>query len=179
MKREQLFPKLINDMGIGQGVEVGVAEGKHALNLLERSNISRLYCIDPYPDNLPAAKEKDGDKRYFEALENLAPWISGAGSHPRRCELIRKNSLDAVKDFEDDSLGFVYLDGDRSKKVFLQDVTQWLSKIHIGGVLAGHDYKNKRGFKVKAMIDKFCEDNGYDLDTTTESCKSWWFIKTH
>jgi len=178
MRREALFPKLINDMGIDVGVEVGVAGGLHALNLLNRSNICKLYCIDPYPDNLIWAKEKNGDNRYMEALTNLQPWISGAGD-TNRCELIRENSLDAVKNFEDDSLGFVYLDGDRSKEIFLQDVPQWLSKINVGGILAGHDYKNKKGFKVKSMIDKFCEDNDYKLETTTERCASWWFIKTH
>ena len=45
MRREALFPKLINDMGIDIGVEVGVSGGLHAMNLLNRSNISKLYLI--------------------------------------------------------------------------------------------------------------------------------------
>jgi len=174
MRRELLFPKLINNSDIKQGVEVGVAGGFHSANILTRSKIEKLYCIDPYPDNLFWAKEKDGNKRYEEAQETLSKWIEDG-----RAELIRKNSLDVVDDFEDNSLGFVYLDGDRSKNVFPKDVESWLKKIKMGGILAGHDYKNKRQFVVKAMIDKFCEENNYDLNTTTERCRSWWFIKDH
>jgi len=178
MRREALFPKMINDMGIDIGVEVGVAGGNHAINLLNNSNLSKLHCIDPYPDDLIWAKEKCGDNRYMEALTNLQPWIVGAGD-TNRCELIRENSLDVVKKFDDESIGFVYLDGDRTPNIFRADMSQWLSKIKMGGILAGHDYKNKRGFTVKDMVDDFCEKNNYSLDTTTERCRRWWFIKTH
>ena len=174
MRREQQFPKMINEMNIKIGVEVGVASGHHSANILEKSNIEKLYCIDPYPNNLYWAKEKDGDKRYAEAQEVLKKWI-GDG----RAILLRKNSLDVVDTFEDNSVGFVYLDGDRTPEVFLQDVPRWLNKIKMGHILAGHDYKNKRGFKVKSMIDNFCEQNNYKLQATTEKCASWWFIKSH
>ena len=174
IRRENLFPKLINELHIKTGVEVGVAAGIHSANILTKSNIEKLYCIDPYFDDLYWAKEKDGNKRYDEALLTLDKWIKNG-----RAELIRKTSLDVVGGFDDNSLGFVYLDGDRSKNVFPKDVDSWLKKIKIGGILAGHDYKNKRTFMVKFMIDKFCKDNDFVLKNTTETCKSWWFVKNH
>jgi len=174
MRREQLFPKLINEMGIKLGVEVGVAGGLHSANILSNSKIEKLYCIDPYPDDLYWSEEKDGNVRYEEALTRLDKWIKEG-----RAEVIRKTSLDVVEDFDDNSLGFVYLDGDRSAQVFPKDVSLWLSKIYIGGILSGHDYKNKRSFKVKEMIDKFCEENNYSLNTTGGKCRSWWIVKDH
>ena len=173
IRREALFPQLINELDIKIGVEVGVAGGLHSVNILSHSNIEKLYCIDPYPDDLYWAKEKDGDRRYEEAQKTLAKWI-GEG----RAELIRKTGLEVVNDLEGD-IEFVYMDGDRSPDVYPKEMEAWMKKIKMGGILSGHDYKNKRGFTVKTMVDKFCEENNYALETTTERCKSWYFIKTH
>ena len=173
MRREQLFPKMINDLAIKIGVEVGVAGGLHAMNLLNQSKLEKLYCIDPYPDDCYWDVEKDGNKRYALAQTNLDKWIKEG-----RAELIRKAGLGVVDDFEDNSIGFVYLDGDRSPNVYPKEMAQWLGKIKNGGILAGHDYKNKRTFTVKTMVDDFCEKNNHTLNITDERCKSWWIIKT-
>jgi len=177
-RREQLFPQLINEMALKNnesifGVEVGVAEGKHAMNLLKNSNLTHLTCIDPYPNDIIWSLEKDGDKCYQKALNNLEPWIKEG-----RCKVLRSTGLEEVNGFDDNSIHFVYLDGDRTPAVYKEEMIKWLSKLKIGGILSGHDYKNKRGFTVKDMVDTFTAKNDYELMLSGGACRSWYFVKT-
>jgi len=53
---------------------------------------------------------------------------------------IEKISEDAATKFEDDSLDFVYIDGDHRPEFVKQDIELWLPKLKKGGIIAGHDY---------------------------------------
>jgi hypothetical protein len=48
--------------------------------------------------------------------------------------------MDALKDFEDDSLDFVYIDSNHDFINLAMDVQYWLRKVRKGGILSGHDY---------------------------------------
>lgn len=49
-------------------------------------------------------------------------------------------SVEVAKTYEDDSLDFVFIDGDHRYECVLEDINAWLPKVKSGGVLAGHDY---------------------------------------
>ena len=48
--------------------------------------------------------------------------------------------MDAVKTFEDNSLDFVYIDGNHDFLNVAQDIHYWFKKVRPGGILSGHDY---------------------------------------
>lgn len=52
----------------------------------------------------------------------------------------RMRSLDAVAQFPDKSLDWVYIDGDHSYEAVKADLVAWLRKVKTGGVLVGDDY---------------------------------------
>ena len=49
-------------------------------------------------------------------------------------------SMDAVRTFDDNSLDFVYIDGNHDFLNVTQDINAWFKKVRPGGILAGHDY---------------------------------------
>lgn len=48
--------------------------------------------------------------------------------------------MEAVKDFTDNSLDFVYIDGNHQLQYVIEDITQWSKKLKVGGIISGHDY---------------------------------------
>jgi glycosyltransferase involved in cell wall biosynthesis len=48
--------------------------------------------------------------------------------------------MQAVTDFADESLDFVYIDGNHQLKYVVEDIVEWTKKIKKGGIIAGHDY---------------------------------------
>jgi hypothetical protein len=49
--------------------------------------------------------------------------------------------MDAVKDYPDQSLDFVYIDGNHEFSHVAADIAAWVKKVRRGGILAGHDYR--------------------------------------
>jgi predicted O-methyltransferase YrrM len=49
-------------------------------------------------------------------------------------------SSEALKDFEDESLDFVYIDANHDFPNFTFDIHNWLKKIKKGGIMSGHDF---------------------------------------
>jgi hypothetical protein len=54
--------------------------------------------------------------------------------------IIEKFSAEAVLDFPDNSLDFVYIDGNHELPFVLWDIINWTPKVRSGGIVAGHDY---------------------------------------
>jgi predicted O-methyltransferase YrrM len=58
---------------------------------------------------------------------------------------------EASKLFEDGSLDGVFIDADHSYEAVKQDIQNWLPKIRVGGILAGHDYNSTFQEVMKAV----------------------------
>jgi len=148
------------------GVEVGVAHGKYSKILMDANPNLTLYGVDPY-------EVYEGYKDYqlqrtFEALQ--------ADAHTRldqypNYHFVRKTSMDALKDFEDGRLDWVYIDGNHSDPWVMQDITEWAKKVRKGGVVSGHDYARIDGgehtgenrYAVVQSVNKYVADNHIQL----------------
>ena len=72
---------------------------------------------------------------------------------------IQKPSVDAAAAFDDESLDFVFIDGDHRYDEVLADIDAWLPKLKTGGMLAGDDYdENSHPGVWRAVRDKFGDD---------------------
>jgi hypothetical protein len=132
----QLLPEL--DFKIG--VEVGVAAGEYSLALMQANPQMTLYGVDPYT---PYRGYKDYVRlgTYTSLKEQAHKLLDGFPNY----HFIEEFSTEAVLDFEDNSLDFVYLDGNHSYPYIDDDIAAWYPKIRKGGVLAGHDYARIKG----------------------------------
>jgi hypothetical protein len=54
--------------------------------------------------------------------------------------LIHKTSIEASKEFEDNSLGVVMIDANHSYQSVLSDFESWIPKVKKGGLICGDDY---------------------------------------
>lgn len=180
------LPGFFKGLGFTTGVEVGVFLGRYT-KVLARSGL-RIYGVDPwsvfvdYPYYGKEDNQEREDKRYEEAKTRLAPYPN--------CTIIRKTSMDAVKDFENDSIDFVYIDGNHSFKYVAEDICEWIKRVKPGGFVCGHDYiyANPANFHVHYVVDSYVEAHGikklYILGTKhpdegerRDQWRSWMFQK--
>lgn len=129
--------KLFADLKFNKGVEVGVDRGLFSEILCKDNPNLELFCVDPwiydaFPEGNPyRLKQEYFDGCYKEAVERLALY---------NATIIKKTSMDALADFKDNSLDFVYIDANHDFLNFTQDLHHWIKKVRFGGIISGHDY---------------------------------------
>lgn len=126
------LPKLFVDLGFKCGAEIGVQQGVYS-EILAKSGLI-IHSVDPwrpfkgYREHVSAAKLQQFEA---EARDRLAPY-----------EVIihKKTSEAAALSFWDNSLDFVYIDGNHDFYHVTQDIHLWSRVVRPGGIIAGHDY---------------------------------------
>lgn len=143
-------------------VEVGVYEGANARRLREYLKPEKLYLVDPWAVTKATGKYNVkylGDGLWDALYQRICAEFSGPD-----CEILRLKSAQAALHFKDNSLDFVYLDGDHRLEFIREDIRLWYPKVRPGGVLGGHDFSAPRRFpnqnRVRdAVIERFGMDN--------------------
>jgi len=142
MVREDLA-KLFAELNFKIGVEVGVDKGDYSEILCKANPQAKIYGVDPYervayepnikPHEAGIWETQEGfDDNYQNAVKKLSPC--------KNYTLIKKYSSEALNDFEDKSLDFVYIDANHDFPNFIYDLHSWLKKVKMGGIMSGHDY---------------------------------------
>lgn len=172
------LPKFFKDQGYKVGAEIGVYKGEFTEKLCQAG--LKIYAIDPwivYKNYRKHPKELPYDELYQNTVNLLKPYD---------CTIIKKTSMEALDDIPDESLDFVYIDGNHSLPYITQDIYEWNRKVRVGGVISGHDYFNSnhnpywiRICHVKYAVDTLSKIFGVDLVVLGErdKCPSWLWIK--
>lgn len=172
-KREHLY-SLFADYGLNKGAEIGVAEGLNSEAMCKANPNIDLMCVDPW---LPVKDDKRSVKigsdlakqRYKEAVERLEPYP---------CKLVRKISMDAVRDVAWGSLDFVYIDGSHDFDYVMTDIIEWSKRVKPGGIVAGHDAYRFRNAGVVDAVGVYTHIHKvYTWFLTDERTPSWFWIK--
>ena len=120
-------------------VEIGVWKGGSTafmgVEIVNSSKKIKYDAIDCFSATVDLGQESADI--YEETKDNLKI-LTDLGV----VNLIKSYSLDAVSNYEDNSLSFVFIDGSHQYSDVLADLLAWLPKVKSGGVLAGHDYTN-------------------------------------
>jgi len=131
-----IMAQTLHELGFKRGVEVGVAQGHHSLILCQNLPGAELYGVDIWDLYEGYHEYEDRIKRYYiEAQEKMKPYPNYT--------FVKKFSMDAVKDFKNKSLDFVYIDGAHDFKSVADDVCEWAKRVKIGGIIYGHDFKRR------------------------------------
>lgn len=159
------------------GAEIGVGEGRNALNMLETLNIKTLYLIDPYNEfgignsrfdskcHNPQAQAAIGFSRarpLMEKYNSTIVWIN-------------KVSHEAAVDIPRNSLDFIYIDGSHRYKEVREDIIDYSPKVKKGGIIGGHDY-NRKTTVGKAVKEILGEVHSAVVESNPET-QDWWVIK--
>ncbi len=155
------------------GAEIGVRTGSNLLHLLNNCNkIDTMIAIDPF------CPYQDGDLEVTQEDQDLVKSILihriKKSDHSDKVKFLFKTSDDAVLDIEDESLDFIYIDGDHSEEAFKKDLFNYIKKVKVGGIVSGHDLS---WIGVNNVLSKFLEENqGLDF-LFDKSTDSWAFYK--
>ncbi len=133
------LPDLFKELGFTSGAEIGVLGGVYSEVLCQSNPAMQIFSIDAW-EYYPVYKDFRKPKHYPAIYEDAKNRLS---KYPNST-IIRKWSLDAVKDFEDESLDFVFIDGDHRFEAVTNDIAQWSKKVRKGGIVSGHDYGVRR-----------------------------------
>ena len=169
MRRSQ-FPYLFKRKGYKYGAEIGVNKGRFSRALCQKIDGLELLCVDAwdlvYQDKVSQRWGKEGQEECYQvAKERLAP---------HNCTLIKKESLDAVRDIPYESLDFVYIDGSHEFGYVMCDIIEWSKRVKAGGIVSGHDYTVPG---VEAAVNIYASFYKLDLHLTSDNTPSWWFTK--
>jgi hypothetical protein len=122
-------------------VEVGTWQGGFTDKILSKPDVKKVYCVDPYkhftnneyPDGINELTQTDFDVLFNKVQNNLTTKFGS------KVQFVRKLSVEASKQFDNESLDFVYIDGNHDYKYVLEDLKAWYPKIKTGGYLCGDD----------------------------------------
>ena len=157
------------------GAEIGVCGGHHASFFLSELDIDFVFLIDPYVEyknlgRLWVSKEvKEWKKLVHINLDK----------YKHKIKWIKEKSADAVKFITDNSLDFVYIDGNHDYEFVVEDISLYYPKLKIGGLLSGHDYNYG---SVKKAVNEFINKQKLKLHTENfangKRNYDWWVWKT-
>lgn len=176
------FGKLLAEKNLnGVGVEIGVASGSYSEVLLKHTGLKTIFFVDPWKDysNVNSAdyygNQKAQDERYSSVVSRFQCYVD-------RAIIVRKESVEASKDFTNEFFDFIYIDANHSYEFIKEDIDYWYPKLKVGGIMSGHDYLvgNRGRDGVKIAVDEFCLKLNLKLYVTgsTRRCPpSWYFIK--
>jgi hypothetical protein len=157
-----LIYKIINENEYKLGVEIGVAYGSHSDNILDMTSIDKLYGIDPYLEY--GDYEKDPMCMSQKTMDDMYIFVNDRLTYyGDRFQLLRETSIDASSNFDNETLDFVYIDGNHFEDYIKLDLYTWWEKIRIGGIISGHDYNHGNFPFVTKLVDQFCIEKNIEL----------------
>ena len=156
------------EQGYTVGAEVGVLDGRNSKAICKAIPGVKIYCIDPWESYHRRPNQYEQDRHFEKATARLKPYPNA--------EIIKMRSLDAVKLFKDESLDFVYLDGDHKFDSIMSELIQWSPKVRMGGTVSGHDYKNKLQDVITA-VDAYTAAHGIKFWITNDGTPSFFWKK--
>ena len=183
-KTRRDLAKSFFDRGFTHGAEIGVEQGEYSEILLEENPKLYLNLVDAwktYPGYNDFTRQSKLD-RFYESTKNRLHKYSN------RVMYYHMFSIDASKNFSDESLDFVYIDANHDFYHFTQDLYLWSKKVRPGGIIAGHDFLSPEE-KSKAPHVQVAEVlEGYNIDYVyicgdvndeiRDDYRSWYFIKS-
>jgi len=140
-------------------VEIGVWEGVNAKYMLLLDAGLKLCLVDDWSNVTVFTGGPVQDKHYSDTIKNIAQLnLKDFGD---RVNFTMKNSVEAVKDFEDESIDYVYVDGDHEYEPVKLDMQLWWPKVKKGGVMGGHDVLMK---EVSTALHEFLMEEKIPMD---------------
>lgn len=149
--RTQFIADLVKKHGWSAGVEVGVADGKNYLGLLEACPELNLIGVDAY-EHLEDEMEF---YRNWNHQKNEKHVRTSKAKYGDRALLITARSEDAARLVPDNSVDFVFIDADHRFDAVLLDIRTWGSKLKPTGLLMGHDidWEGVRAAVIQELVD--------------------------
>ena len=168
--------ELIQDWLIGKhdlvGIQIGSYKGQSAELFLKSGAFKTFYCIDPWQSGYDIWDCASYEENIREAEEEFDRRFKDN-------EIVKKikmKSSDAAKLFEQNSIDFIYIDGNHLYKAVKEDLKNYFPIVKDGGIIAGHDY-NTTDWHLADVVRAVNEFFNIPPFQTYTDDKSWIYIK--
>lgn len=154
-------------------LEIGVLRGQFSEKLLDANpkelvliDCWKVFSADVFCDYLTFTskhwdKMHDKVKAKFEKHSNVS--------------IDRNMSADAVSNYADNSIDFIYIDANHAYEYVKEDLALWFPKVKIGGWIGGHDYNLKDD--VEKAVKEFFADKQGTVIITSDMPSSYFYNK--
>jgi len=157
--------------------EIGVFKGEFSKIILEKLSPSELHLIDIF-DGMMCSGDKDGNNIIWTNLNNEYIKLLEEYKEDKNVFLHKGNSLNILKNFDDEYFDLIYIDGDHSYKGVKNDLEISFRKVKYGGYICGHDYTLDKFPSVVDATNEFCLMNKLKIQyITKDGCPSFCIIK--
>lgn len=140
-------------------VEIGVWYAYNASYCLGRwgQHVEEWHLIDPYNfENYHSAFKNDRKNHKKIALENTKKFSD-------KCVWFENYSYEVVDNYKDDSIDFLYIDGNHSYDSVLKDIKLYWPKVKRGGLVIFDDYNEP---DVAKAVHEFFKDRKVETTST-------------
>lgn len=127
--------QLFAELGFKRGAEIGVAEGNYSEVLLKANPECELLLVDPWEGYSGNPQNKTKSKHDFAFTET----VRKTEKYPNAKPTIG-TSMNTVGMIAEQSLDFVYIDGNHLFDYVIQDLVEWSKRVRSGGIVSGDDY---------------------------------------
>ncbi len=155
---DKFYTEMVNKFPSGaKFVEVGTYKGRSFSYLVVEviNSGKEIECIGidacPWPDVEPEFNQ------YMKPLEGHFKTIFGG------------DSFDRAKDFENESIDFIFIDACHVYEFVYKDIINYLPKMKKGAIMAGHDMNEHHPGVVMAVSEIFPEKFNYIKEQDV-----WW-----
>jgi predicted O-methyltransferase YrrM len=154
---------MFSELGFTRGAEIGVDMGHFTEILCMQNPTAKIYAIDSW--------EGKYESHYENAKKRLAPY---------NCTLIKATSMEAVKQFKEGDLDFVYIDANHDYDHVKEDLEAWSKIVRKDGIVSGHDYGHYK-YKDKYLgskraIDEYVDKHNRELFLVNRNYQTTWFF---
>lgn len=131
-------------------VEIGAYAGQSTELILKSGKFERLMTVDPFvdaydPTDVPVNKYRLSGVRY-QFYQRILQY--------RNVLHLNLTSAEACGLFEPNSIDFLYIDGNHQYQYIKDDIDNYLPKMKVHGIMAGHDYNIFEGVN-RAVSERF------------------------
>lgn len=127
------------------GVEVGVWKGDLSALILHKVRPAKLMLVDPWVFDPRFAHSLfgGGTAKSQADMDTICQKVQarfGADIARGVVSIHRRTSVEAAAAMADESVDWVYIDGNHTYEFVLEDLRAWYPKVRWGGLVAGDDY---------------------------------------
>lgn len=133
--------ELVEEFNLKNVAELGVYRGDFAKYLLENTkSIDRYLMIDPWRNlsdwNKPANEENNIFEEFYQETLQKTDFAK------EKRHILRGKTTEVIHQIEDNSLDFIYIDGDHTLKGITIDLINLWPKLKHNGFIVGDDFSS-------------------------------------
>ena len=152
------YISIIYEIEIKSIAEIGVFLGKNTRILKKEFPDSHIYLIDPWKPDLNYLNSGNAVSKNNSTYEAAYLHVLSLFETDKNITILRKCSEDSIA-FLPDNLDLIFIDANHEYHAIKHNISIFLPKIRSGGILAGHNFGQKKFPGVTKAVKEIFKDN--------------------